>query len=171
MAIVQCRYGHYYDDEKYLFCPRCGVNGSSEEVKTIAMVSDRPVAQEDEAKTRGIYAGSDRVTGWLVCVKGPERGKDYHLFQGYNRIGRAFEMDVCVCGDEKIELKEHASVVYDAKGNQFLLVPGMEGFCYLNGEYQEKPARLRTGDIIGMGQSEFEFVAFCREGHVWKDEE
>ena len=29
------------------------------------------------------------VTGWLVCVDGPEKGRDYRLHEEYNYIGRS----------------------------------------------------------------------------------
>ena len=42
------------------------------------------------------------VCGWIVCVKGPRRGKDYRVMDGKNFVGRADDMDIQILGDNKI---------------------------------------------------------------------
>ena len=39
-----------------------------------------------------------------------------------------------------------------------------------NGAVIRSPETIKTGDQIGVGGSELEFVAFCREGRVWEKE-
>ena len=62
-------------------------------------------------------------------------------------------------------------VVYDSLSNRFFLTPGPGAATYLNDSLLENPRELIMGDVIGMGNSKFEFIPFCREGHVWKIEE
>ena len=57
----------------------------------------------------------DPVVGWLVCLAGPDRGKDFRLHAEKNFIGRAPNMDVCVAGDETVSRERHAMVIFDPK--------------------------------------------------------
>ena len=41
------------------------------------------------------------VCGWIVCVKGPRRGKDYRVMDGKNFVGRADDMDIQILGITK----------------------------------------------------------------------
>ena len=56
------------------------------------------------------------------------------------------------------------------EGTAQYLVPEGGNSVLLNGKVVRGPETLRTGDRIGVGASELEFVAFCREGRVWEDE-
>lgn len=188
MAVIRCAKGHYYDDVKFSQCPHCGVFADDD--KTVALkpssapaadsddktVAMRPVAQArppvtDDDKTVGVYAqekGTDFIAGWLVCVKGPEKGRDYRLYHGFSRIGRDYKLDVPVMEDPSIARESNCAVVYDGRGNQFYAVQQAGATAYLNGMLLEEPTPIKTGDVIGIGSSEFEFVAFCREGRVWE---
>lgn len=187
MAIVRCDQGHFYDDRKFSLCPHCGIfaHTDAEEQKTAAL---RPQSQsdqktvamkaieaepEEDGKTIGMYSGArgnDVVTGWLVCISGPEKGRDYRLGHGFNRVGRSYQMNVCIVDDPKISRECHCSIVYDGKTNRFSLVPSAGALSYYNGDLLQEVVLLYTGDLIGMGESEFEFIAFCREGRVWEHE-
>lgn len=190
MAIVRCPMGHFYDDKKDAECPMCrlrennadaflSINGqgtiasyghSFKEQQTLRMdFSARDKA--DPERTIGIFSrlrGNDFITGWLVCVKGPERGRDYRLYHGYNRLGRRTDMDIFIAEDLSISREGHCCVAYDGKHNQFLLTAMNGNLVYKDGQMLTAPKRLVTGDRFTVGESEFEFIAFCREGHVWE---
>ena len=200
MAVIRCGNGHYYDDEKFTKCPHCGIfadintdvkaynkgdgqntvsytnAGSSlrqELEKTIAMKDLVETAGDDE-KTIGYYSksrGNDYVTGWLVCMKGPERGRDYRLSHGFNWIGRDYTMDVCIVDDQSISRKKHCAVVYDDRGEKFSLVPAGGNLVYMGNAAVTGPVEIKTGDVIEIGKSSFEFVAFCRGEHKWEKEQ
>lgn len=198
MAVIRCSQGHYYDNEKFSNCPFCGiftniklneaVAASGDDEKTMAFAGEpsslnevlqRTIAleyivqnPEDDQKTVGHFSesrGNDFVTGWLVCVEGPEKGRDYRLYHGFNRVGRGYGMDVCIVDDVHISRENHCSVVYDHKSNTFSLVPSGGNLIYLGGELVSHPVQLKTGDIIRIGESQLEFVAFCREGRIWEE--
>ena len=198
MAIIRCSKGHFYDNEKFSQCPHCGIFTMEEDDKTVAMpmqttagagdddktvamtplrpqaagaVSPVPAAEDD--KTISLYAeekGVDFIVGWLVCVKGPERGRDYRLHQGFNRIGRDYKMDVAVMEDTSMSREAACAVVYDDRSNQFFAVQQTGADAYLNGDALSGARPLGTGDVIRTGNSEFEFVAFCREGRTWEND-
>lgn len=129
---------------------------------------------DTEGVTVGVWSrqrGTGYVTGWIVGIKGPVKGRDYKIYHGRNYIGKERDMDIVIKeGDSSIAFKNHCSIVYDGKGNQFY-VTTENGTTFLNGEPLKEAKKLQEGDIIGIGNCEFEFVPFCREGRTWKEEE
>jgi hypothetical protein len=111
----RCEYGHYYDDSKHTSCPACGIPDldigktvpkkstwpEPEDVgKTRRSVDSEHTRQKDRRGESNIDAGVtvakvrkeldiDPVVGWLVCVKGPDRGRDYRIRSEKNFIGRS----------------------------------------------------------------------------------
>ncbi len=190
---------HFFDNTKYDECPHCGVkakgnsaaasemndmvtmaqynfDSSPESIQNVFMgnQAQRQHVQMDidDGRTIAYYSslkGNDFVTGWLVCVSGPEKGRDYRLHHGFNKIGRAYNMDVYIAEDMYISKDGHCSVVYDAKDNLFYLVPSNGCITYLNGEVLQESTQIQSGDILHIGQSEFEFIAFCRGNRCWKE--
>ena len=180
MAVVRCEKGHFYDDIRYPSCPHCQISGDAsagavtqhgaEKLRRTAveqrLINLTPQADE---KTIGIFKkkhGWDPVTGWLVCVSGPEKGRDYRLHAGRNFLGRAPQMDISVADDQEISREHHCSVVYDPKSRAFLLAPGSSN-TYLNGRAITEAAALKASDVIGAGASEFVFIPFCGDERSW----
>lgn len=156
--------------------------GGSEDARTVAMSGmpdgDHTIAlaaapmREDDQRTVSFYSGAkgnDYVTGWLVCVEGPEKGRDYRLHHGFNRIGRDMEMDVQVTDDPAVSRKNHCSIVYDEKSRSFSVVPSPGSLTYYKGQLLEKATRMEAGDEIRMGESGFVFIPFCGEGRTWEE--
>lgn len=197
MAIISCENRHFYDDSKYSVCPYCNKTNTSyrsgnavafnENVtaayydepiaaprnSTVAMYDTRE-ADKDTQKTVGIYAksmGNDYVTGWLVCIKGPEKGRDYRLHHGKNKMGRSYVNDLCVAEEVKMSRENHCVIIYDDKSNQFFLTPSEGSLTYQGGSLVDKPVQLKTCDVFTIGDSTFEFTAFCREGRKWENED
>lgn len=112
--------------------------------------------------------GNDFIVGWLVCIEGPEKGRDYRIFHGINKLGRSDDMDIVIKDDMTISREKVCSVVYDMKTNKYYLMPAVNGFIYVNGEIVQESIELKTGDNISMGQSTFMFVAFCTDDWKWE---
>jgi hypothetical protein len=187
MAVVRCPKGHYYDDVKNAVCPHCSTGEASmppTDPKTVAFDATqakgpaRPPGDVNaklsrltgEGHTIGFMQGAidmDPVVGWLVCLEGPERGRDYRLHGGQNFIGRAYGMDVVISDDEAVGRERHCSVVYEPIQNRFYAVPGEGSISYLNGEPLTASVEVNDGDCIVIGQSTLVFVPFCREGFTW----
>ena len=196
MATVRCSRGHSYDSAKHTSCPRCGVPGITlgNEKKADGDGGNRTVPLQDGGGTvplepgqkAGIDPPGDRsatiawgreklgivpVVGWLVCVVGPERGRDYRIRSGQNSIGRAQNMDICIRGDDAISAQQHAFLSYDPRGRQFRLRQGTgSGQVYLNGEQVEVPAALQAYDRVRLGETELVFIPFCGEKFQWQDD-
>ncbi len=113
-------------------------------------------------------AGFSPVTGWLVCVEGPMRGKDYRIKPGYNYIGRAANMQIYIEGDQTISRERHAVIAYDNKGKVFFFGP-MEGqsTVYINDALVINKEILKPYDIITIGNTKFVFVPLCGDNFTW----
>ena len=133
----------------------------------------RRMEQERAQRTVGEFKrklGYEPVVGWLVCVEGPEVGKDYRLFGRINSIGRAEGNDVVLAQEHTVSQKNHVRLAYDAKHNNFQLIPG-EGtnVTYLNDEPLYVPQKLNAYDVLEMGETKLIFVPLCNERFRWPE--
>ena len=112
------------------------------------------------------------VVGWLICVEGKERGKDYRLVAGGNTIGRIggnITPDV-VLKDEQVSRGGHATLFYDPDDDNYVLQSGqVHGLTKVNGVLLTGAITLNYHDKIKMGSSVFLFEPLCREGFSWKE--
>ena len=133
----------------------------------------RRMEQERDNRTVGEFKrklGYEPVVGWLVCVEGPEVGKDYRLFGRINSIGRAEGNDVVLAQEHTVSQKNHVRLAYDAKHNNFQLIPG-EGtnVTYLNDEPLYVPQKLNAYDVLEMGDTKLIFAPLCSERFRWPE--
>lgn len=190
MAIVQCSNGHFYDDMKNATCPMCqeyeGPHWRMDDDKTVSLdwtnaseiktvylsgeetVKPKVIGNWDDEKTVAFYGDTTEnlLVGWLVCIQGCMKGKDYRIYAGFNRIGRSLNSDICL-QDPQVSKENHCSVVYDGKSNSFYLVPG-QGIVYLDQITVQKAEILLRGSRISLGECVLEFVPFCEGDHIWK---
>ncbi len=183
MNMKRCGNGHFYDSERYQQCPYCGIS-NSDASKTMPIVRDRDedeqkrkqeihneVKQTDSEKTVGIYQHTkhiDPVVGWVVCVEGPSKGRDYRIRAERNFIGRDSDMDIAVTEDSGISRKNHAIISFNPRTGTFRLLCGeSRGLVYLNDEELLEPALLNAGDIIEIGATKLKFVPFCGADFSW----
>ena len=111
------------------------------------------------------------MVGWLVCLAGPDRGRDFRLHAEKNFIGRSPAMDVCVAGDETVSRDRHALVIFDPKKHAFWAVPGdASGLVYLNGDIVHSPTPMQRDDVLEVGQTKLVLVPFCGEKYSWSRE-
>ncbi|MBR1731142.1 MAG: FHA domain-containing protein [Ruminococcus sp.] len=140
--------------------------------KTVAPESYRKRAEE-ENKTVGVFKAKynlDPVVGWLVCIDGPEKGKDYRLWAKINTIGRSDKMDVSIKKEKTISTDNHARLAYDPKHNNFQLIPAEStNNIYVNDEPTYTPIKLNAYDVIELGNSKFIFVPLCSSRFTWED--
>lgn len=183
MAIVRCENGHFYDDRKHGECPYCNKIQNTFEDRTTwhemeakqtetesFRIEKMSVVQADDDLTIGVYSskkGNDYVVGWLVCVEGADKGRDFRLYHGFNHIGRGSKCDVRLENDRQISNSTHCSIIYEGKKNEFYLIPEQGHLTYYEGKLLEKPVRLSSYDIFELGKSKLQFVAFCGGDRRW----
>lgn len=131
----------------------------------------RRMEQEKDNRTVGEFKrrlGYEPVVGWLVCVEGPEVGKDYRLYGRINTIGRAEDNDVVLAQEHTVSQKSHVRLAYDAKHNNYQLIPGDgSNVTYLNDEPLYVPQRLNAYDILEMGETKLMFIPLCNDRFRW----
>jgi hypothetical protein len=191
MRTVQCPKGHNYDSDANTFCPHCGVQGLGVTVPQTQAVSPTrpghgPTEDARPGSTKLPYGrgGSpdvtvplqilankmDPVVGWLVCILGPSKGRDYRLHSDWNKVGRDPRMDVCIQGDETISRDNQCEIGFDPKDHSFTLARGDgRAMVYLNGKRLSDARILQAYDRIEIGQSSFLFVPFCTEVFNWQN--
>lgn len=108
------------------------------------------------------------MVGWLVCLEGPDHGRDYPLRAGTNNVGRLPSMDVCIASDAAVSREKHCVVSFDAARETFTLAPS-EGshLLYLNGESIRSPRHLTRDDVIDVGRTKLVFIPFCDGKYRW----
>lgn len=136
-------------------------------------VNTRPPVNVEDEKTLpylGEMDGVDPVTAWLVCIEGPQIGRDYRILAEKNFIGRSEDMHIRIIGDNTISARNHAVIVYDPKKRNFFLLPGdASGLAYLNNEAVYTPIELAAYDVIQLGMSKFLFIPLCGIHFEWEN--
>ena len=165
MSLERCPNGHVYNARRYgKICPYCNMKlaGEDEEKKPVGFEPPVELLEEEE----------EPVCGWLVCIQGARVGKDYRIHNGKNFVGRGDDMDIQILGDNEINRRNHAVIVYDQKKRNSVILPGdSAGLAYLRGEAVYVPAQLNPYDTIEMGKSRFIFVPLCGQNFEWNDTE
>jgi hypothetical protein len=157
--IEQCPDGHYYNSSKTGdICAVCGKK------------LDPPEPGETQAEA-ALVGEKDWVCGWLVCVRGQNKGQGYVIRDGKNFIGSASSMDIQILGDKKIEKKNHAVIIYDPRQKAAMLLPTeSHGMVYWQGQAIFEPVTLEPYNDIELGESTFKFAPFCGADFSWDAE-
>lgn len=129
-------------------------SGDSDEGRTVALI------KEDK--------GIDPVVGWIVCIDGKEKGRDYKIHADNNYIGRSDRMDICLRGDETISRENHAVISYDMVDNTYYFRPGDgRAIIRLNDKALFEVAEIKPYDKLTIGKTQFMFMPFCGDEFKW----
>ena len=188
MTTVRCEKGHHFDDREHTHCPYCANSGLKNE--TIPTQARQGVAGTEVSARRGGSSGlsMDRtdipgatlsawpkqaviqpVVGWLVCIEGKNKGRDYRLYADLNKVGRGPGMDVCIEGDETISRENHCFIAFSRRSRTFNVVPGTgRNLIYLNNDDVLGARKLAAYDRLDLGESSFLFMPFCNDQCYWE---
>lgn len=195
MNLTRCENGHFYDSERFDTCPHCNQtsistviensDGDKEYTLPLGGVQDAGEAKSGleelvvqvkgndvEVSTMTVgYFGDinvEPVVGWLVSIEGSNFGTDFRLKSGRNFIGRSPSMDVSLTEDNSISREKHAIVVYEPKGNIFLVQPGdAKELFYLNDRVVLNAVELNAYDVLSLGNTKLMFVPCCCGKFNW----
>jgi len=167
-GLIRCNSGHVFSSRRYgNICPYCNI--------TVRDSKDGKLAQNEHGNFDEDldYAGEleviDPVVGWLVCIDGPQMGRDYRIMAEKNFIGRAEDMHIQILGDNKISRRNHAIIAYDPLKRNTLILPGdSSGLAYHNGDAVYIPTEMKEYDVILLGNSKFVFMPLCGEHFEWE---
>ena len=190
--MIRCPEGHFYDPAKHNGCPWCALPADTGDAgaKTRPVrpggidlaippplpgggALPAPVVSPVPGITRRIGMDAapgkiDPVVGWLVCLEGPDRGRDFRLHAEKNFIGRAPQMDICIPGDDAVSREKHGVVIFDPRKQVFWTLPGdSSGLVYLNGEIVHGPTQIKRDDVLEIGQTRLALIPFCGDKYNW----
>lgn len=195
----QCPNGHFFDQSRTNECPYCNSasanvnvtrpvfngpqgNGAPNIGVTVPVNQPqfvdhtRPInvaSAGDSERTQAVLKkeiGIDPVVGWLVCVEGKEKGRDYRIHSDNNFIGRSEKMDVCIRGDDTISRENHAIISYDVRDKMYYFSTG-EGrsIVRVNGKALFSTVELKAYDSVELGNTKLIFIPLCGEGFTWTE--
>lgn len=151
-------------------------NNGGDKITGTFFPSTKPPQGDDFAKTMPIGETAQkkagfRVTGWVVAVDGPNKGKDYRLHAGYNYIGKE-KGDVIITGDPHISREQDSVIACDTRTGGFYAshVKGVN-LLLVNGEpVISGSVKLNACDIITVGETKLVFVPLICDKFMWEDE-
>jgi len=190
--MIQCASGHFFDEKRHTSCPYC-LQPFPVPAKTVALQPTAPLATPPPfpatmplspatmplsptpapthpATVRLVResSGIDPVVGWLVCIDGPDRGRDFRLRAEKNFLGRDASMQVALAGDDAVSRQKHATIVFEPSKREFWLLPGDgAGLVYRNGEAVYSPVQLQDRDQVGLGRTKLLLVTFLSDAFSW----
>ncbi len=162
--IIHCTNGHAFSKKRYgTVCPYCNMETATREKEETGL-------SDIEIEEKLFKESIKPVCGWLVCIEGARKGKDYKIISGKNFIGRADDMDIQILGDNEISRRNHAVIVFDPKNKETVLLPGdSNGIVYLGGAALYTPTPLKQYATIELGKSKFIFIPFWGESFIWEN--
>lgn len=184
MEMKKCPRGHYYDASIHAECPYCsnengggatlpleGFGAGGEGSPTMPLNSVINNSDLDDGRTVAVIKedkGIDPVVGWLVCVEGKEKGRDYRIHSDNNYIGRSDRMDICIKDDETISRDNHAVITYDMVDNTFYFSPGDgRAIVRVNNNAIFQTTEIKAHDKVTLGKTVCEFLPFCDDVFTW----
>jgi len=110
------------------------------------------------------------VVGWLICVDGEKKGKDFRICNGKNYVGRMRSNDICLDFDDTISKESNAIISFDDRNKKFFIQPGeSKNNIYVNNELLLVPVQLKGNEIIELGRTKLFFHPLCDEKFNWKN--
>lgn len=133
--------------------------------KTV-FIGDLSVTSNSTSTQQATQARVRPVVGWLVCVQGPDIGKDFRLHTHFNHVGRNEDQDVCL-SDPTVS-GEHFTVSYDMQHNHYFADMNKGStFVYINSYPLGGRTVLKKGDQIKVGNSLLVFIPLEQQDVKW----
>ena len=113
--------------------------------------------------------GIDPVRGWLVCIDGKKKGKDFRICGEKSYIGRLKSNDICLDFDDHISKEANAIISYDSRHNKFFIQQS-EGRnnVYVSENLLLTPVELKDYDLIEIGTTKLIFRSLCGDAFIWE---
>ena len=129
-------------------------------------IGDLSVTSNATSTQQAVQARVRPVVGWLVCVQGPDIGKDFRLHTHFNHVGRNKDQDVCL-SDPTVS-GEHFTVSYDMQHNHYFADMNKGStFVYINSYPLGGRTVLKKGDQIKVGDSLLVFIPLEQQDVKW----
>jgi hypothetical protein len=140
----------------------------------------RPLANRSDISTMVSMASGpgscseDPVTGWLIVVAGPGKGRQVIIGQQDNTVGRGggekpprVSLDF---GDDGISRNNAFVLRYDPRKRRFKIIPGDgTNIVYLNEKALDSPVLIDVMDVIEVSKTQLLFIPLCGKHFDWAD--
>ncbi len=138
-----------------------------------------PKIKSDAATSATVYGGSKEESavskdenslfvGWLVCISGANKGKEYKVRDGYNYIGSSASMDIYIEKDDSIASERAAVIGYDSYTKTFFLsLCGAHTIIRVNSRLLMEQVSLQAYDELTIGETKMIFVPLCGDKFNW----
>ena len=178
----QCESGHFYNALRHKECPYCSGESDLQSVFASVAVPSvtvriAPEQMADAPRKEGVSTvavieqetGVDPVVGWLICLSGERRGRDFRLHADNNFIGRDPRMDVCIEDDLAVSRNNHAVITFDEETGKFYIsMAEGRSIIRVNGHPMLSTAQLSAFDEIAIGNTRLMFYPLCSDGFSWR---
>lgn len=126
-----------------------------------------PTAPFDEVAATEPLFNRNLVAGWLICIEGINRGKDFRLHAGRNFIGRDLDQDVRL-EDGSVSRKHFVIDFNPIEGNYCIEMNNAKAAAvYVNGSPLNGKLILERGDRIKLARTELIFIPLDQECVKW----
>lgn len=138
-----------------------------------AIPKTMPLNNPETNKTMALNVsdkGIEPICGWLICVGGDKKGKDFRIHGGKNHIGRQSSNEICLDFDSTVSKESNAAISYDDRNAKFFIQPGDgKNNAYVNNNLLLTPVELQEYDTIEVGKTKLIFRSLCNENFKWED--
>ena len=168
MNLQKCDNGHYYNSDKFPYCPHCINSSESSSISDIINQNNIPT-ENITPMTAASDSSFERLTvGWLVCLTGVNRGLSFPIYSGDNHIGRNSNMNIRLKDETTISREDHAILHFDADLNEFSIIPySTTNPTVVNDNYVKAKKKLSDHDLIQLGDCQLLFIQLCGEHFRW----
>ena len=108
------------------------------------------------------------TAGWLICIKGVNKGRDYKIHIGRNTSGSGEENSIAVLGDNAVSKAEQVIIIYNPENNRFFAWAGSsQPSSYLNGKLLLDKTEVKKNDVLELGNTRLMLIPCCDENFDW----
>ena len=133
----------------------------------IPAFSNRPSAKAAQENERE----KTPVTGWLVYLNTPLKGRSLTVGEGKNTIGFGSTFDIDIQYPQTERKEPEAVIYYESMYRKFLMkTVGRRSSVMVNGDLISETAVLSAYDRISVNGVEFVFVPLCSKSFSWETE-
>lgn len=148
--------------------PTVGTEKPAAGSRASAIPPTTPISMGDDTEKE---SGFNPVVGWLVCIDGAAKGRDYRIRNQNNFIGRSAKMDISIPEDPHISAEKSAIIAYDDIERTFFFGPDSgHNIVRVNGKTVLNATVLEAYDILTIGKTKLLFVPLCGDRFDWNEE-
>lgn len=108
------------------------------------------------------------VCGWLVCLDGSARGRDFAIRSGRNTVGYDRINDICLPRPGNVAFGSQAILIYDEPNRRFVLqTRSSDSKISVNALPLVTPTELAAYDRITIDGAELLFIPLCSDRFSW----